>query len=180
MNTKPENWKKLANVGYRHAMATAQFKRLVPFQISALRKERDWSQEILAEKSGLTQGVISRAEDPDYGNLAVNTLLKIANGLDVVFVGMFMSYSEYDRWRAELSENMAVPDYETENERFASREIIAGLFGSHEGENKSSLALPDNDRQAIQNVIYIDAARQNEQRPGLLTSHGFAAAAGAH
>lgn len=118
MNTKPENWEKLTDTNYRHALAMAQFKRFVPFQISALRKERGWSQQELAERSGLTQGVISRAEDPDNGNLAANTILRIANGFDVVFVGQFMSYAEFDKWRNGLSESRIVLGFDKENKEF--------------------------------------------------------------
>ena len=91
MHTKSENWEKLRDPAYRHALAIAQFKRFVPFQVSALRKQKQWSQQQLANSAGLTQGVVSRAEDPDNGNLTVNTILRIANGLDRVFVGQFMS-----------------------------------------------------------------------------------------
>jgi hypothetical protein len=91
VNTTSEQWKKLRDKEYRQAFAVAQFKRLVPFQIRSLRKNRELSQEKLAELSALTQGVISRAEDSDYGNLTVNTILKIANGFDVAFVGAFCS-----------------------------------------------------------------------------------------
>lgn len=117
VTTKPENWEKLKDVKYRHALAMAQFKRFVPFQIGALRKERGWSQELLAERSGLTQGVVSRAEDPDNGNLAVNTILRIANGFDVVFVGKFVPYSEFDQWRTNLSEKTVVLDFDKETEQ---------------------------------------------------------------
>ncbi len=100
-------WNKLAkSKKYRSAFAKAQFKRLVPFQIRALRKKRGWSQETLAANANLTQGVISRAEDPDYGNLTVNTILNIAEGFDVVFVGKLVPYSEFVRWYGNLSEHL--------------------------------------------------------------------------
>jgi transcriptional regulator with XRE-family HTH domain len=108
-------WSRLEDKQYRHAYAIAQFKRLVPFQISSLRKLRGWSQQELAEKAGVTQGVISRAEDPDYGNLAANTILKIANGFDVVFVGKFVPYSELEKLVNHLSEKDFVLNFELEN-----------------------------------------------------------------
>jgi len=121
MNINLGNWKKLSNREYRHALAAAQFKRFVPFQIGALRKERKWSQEKLAAESGLTQGVISKAEDPDNGNLAVNTILRIANGLDVVFVGKFVPYTEFEEWRRNLSEQAVVLGFDKENEQIEKR-----------------------------------------------------------
>ena len=118
VHTKPENWEKLRDRRYRHALAMAQFKRFVPFQISALRKQKQWSQQQLADSAELTQGVVSRAENPDYGNLAVNTILRIAKGLDRVFVGQFMSYAEFEHWRRNLSEDMVVLDFEQEDTQF--------------------------------------------------------------
>lgn len=118
MNAKPENWQKLKDRDYRHALAVAQFKRFVPFQIGAMRKQRRWSQQELADRAGVTQGVISKAEDPDNGNLAANTILRIANGFDVVFVGQFMSYAEFDKWRNGLSERRIVSGFDEENKEF--------------------------------------------------------------
>ena len=46
----------------------------------------------LAERSGLTQGAISRALNLTV-NL-VNTIIRIASGFDVAFVGRFVPFSE--------------------------------------------------------------------------------------
>lgn len=171
MRTKPENWQRLGNREYRHSLAAAQFKRFVPFQISALRKERKWSQEVLAEKSGLTQGVISRAEDPDNGNLTVNTVLRIANGFDVVFVGKFVPYTEFEEWRRRLSEETIVPDYEKENEKLENDSIAAStnesttedhpslkVLSQHSGNDLGSGSF-EAPGQASGQVVSIDAAK---------------------
>jgi transcriptional regulator with XRE-family HTH domain len=127
-----EMWVKFANSKkYRTSFAKAQFKRLVPFQVRALRKARGWSQEQLAEHSRVTQGVISRAEDPDYGNLTVNTILSIAEGFDAVFVGRFVPFSKFSDWVEELSEKSAgeVPSFEAENMK------IHALLAERENKN---------------------------------------------
>lgn len=127
-------WNKLAkSKKYRSAFAKAQFKRLVPFQIRALRKQRSWSQETLAANANLTQGVISRAEDPDYGNLTVNTILNIAEGFDVVFVGKLVPYSEFVRWYGNLSEHLP-PIHSFEEEQL--------VFGEFE-DRRLSMQSPD-------------------------------------
>lgn len=59
----------------------AQAKLFIPLQIRMMRKRYGWSQAQLAKKSGQTQGVISRAENPRKG-ITVSTLLKIAAALD--------------------------------------------------------------------------------------------------
>jgi hypothetical protein len=61
--------------------------------------------------------VISRAEDPDYGNLTINTISRIASGFDVAFIVKFVPFSELDRWFLDLSEkSVEVPSFEEENE----------------------------------------------------------------
>lgn len=116
-------WRKFQRAAYRKSFVDAEVKRVIPFQVSAIRKARGWSQEELARRSGLTQGVISRAEDPDYGNLTFNTVIKIANGFDVAFVGKFIPYSELANWYASISEASTgdVPDFDTENATVAAR-----------------------------------------------------------
>jgi transcriptional regulator with XRE-family HTH domain len=95
--------KKLSDKEYREAFVSAQIKRMLPMQIRALRTQRDWKQGDLAEAAKLTQGAISRAEDPDYGNLTINNLLRIAAGFDVAFVSRFVPFSELGKWYVNLS-----------------------------------------------------------------------------
>ena len=105
MTTFNELWGKLAeSKEYREEFVTAQVKRGIPFQIATLLKDLEISQAQLAERSGLTQGVISRAANPNYGNLTLNTLIRIAAGFDVAFVGKFVPFSELGRWFIDLSE----------------------------------------------------------------------------
>jgi transcriptional regulator with XRE-family HTH domain len=116
MITFSKIWTKLRNRNYRKAFVEAELKRGVPFQIRALRKKLGWSQERLAQASGLTQGVISRAEDPNYGNLTFNTVLDIAGGFDVAFIGRFVPFSELAKWVETLSEEaVQVANFETED-----------------------------------------------------------------
>jgi transcriptional regulator with XRE-family HTH domain len=86
---------------------------MIPAQIRILRKQRGWSQTDLAKQSDLTQGVISRAEDQDYGNLTVNTLVRIAGGFDCAFVGRFVPFSEFAGWYngLENDQSFEVPSF---------------------------------------------------------------------
>lgn len=109
MRTFESLWTKFVENGraYRNGFVASELKRLIPFQIHAMRKSRGWSQGELARRSGLTQGVISRAEDPDYGNLTFNTVIAIARGFDVAFIGRFAPFSELDNYVVGLSETSA-------------------------------------------------------------------------
>ena len=115
MNGLSSLWEKLTrSKKYRESFVASVVKRMIPLQIRVLRKQRDWSQAQLATESKLTQGVISRAEDPDYGNLTVNTLVRIASGFDCAFVGRFVPFSELCRWYSMLEHENAlrVPSFD--------------------------------------------------------------------
>jgi len=115
MNTLFDLWKKLTKKKYREAFVSSQLKRGIPFQIRTLRNQRGWSQADLAERAGITQGVISRTEDPDYGSLTFNTILRIAAGFDVAFIGRFVPFSELGKWFVDLSEeSVRVPSFTEE------------------------------------------------------------------
>lgn len=104
-------WAKLRRKAYRDAFVAAGLKRGIPRQLRILRERRGWSQAQLAQAAGLTQGAVSRAEDPDYGNLTFNNVLRLASGLDVAFVGKFVPFSQLAREFVQMSEDSldAVP-----------------------------------------------------------------------
>jgi len=123
-------WGKLRNSKkYRESFVLSLFKRTVPFQIKALRKQRGWSQEELARRSQITQGVVSRTEDQDYGNLTVNTICRVAAGFDVAFIGKFVPFTELDRWFINLTEKTAqVSSFEEEDAALFAAERQQALW----------------------------------------------------
>lgn len=93
---------------YRESWTASVVKRMLPLQIRVLRRQREWSQADLAKESELTQGVISRAEDPNYGNLSINTLIRIAGGFDCAFIGRFVPFGELGRWYTTIADDKAL------------------------------------------------------------------------
>jgi transcriptional regulator with XRE-family HTH domain len=87
-------WRKLREKKYREEFVASQARRAIPFQIRALMHRKKISQQELADRSGLTQGVISRAANPAYGNLTLNTIIRVAAGFDVAFIGLFVPFSK--------------------------------------------------------------------------------------
>lgn len=85
---------KLENKAYREAYVCEHIKTSVPLQIRHLREQRKLTQAELAKQAKTTQTVISRLEDPNYGNLTLNSLLKIATGLDVALLVKFVSFTK--------------------------------------------------------------------------------------
>jgi transcriptional regulator with XRE-family HTH domain len=104
----PSNvWRELAeSKEFREEFSALQLKRGVAFQIRALLKKRGWTQGKLAENAKLTQGVVSRAQDPNYGNLTVNTINRVAAGFDVAFIGLFVPFGLLVEWFENLSEEL--------------------------------------------------------------------------
>ncbi|CAN5575101.1 hypothetical protein BH24ACI2_BH24ACI2_08470 [soil metagenome] len=86
--------KKLTNKEYRDAWVDESVKTVIPYQIQAMRNQRDWSQDILGKKADMKQNVISRLESMNYGNLSVSTLLRIAHGLDCGLLVKFVPFSQ--------------------------------------------------------------------------------------
>lgn len=123
MSAFEQLWKKLArNKRYREEFVAAQVKRGIPFQIRALMKTLGLSQEALATRARLSQGVVSRAANPTYGNLTLNTIIRIAAGFDVAFVGRFVPFSELDRWFTDLSEDsLRIKTFTEENKEEKTR-----------------------------------------------------------
>jgi transcriptional regulator with XRE-family HTH domain len=136
-------WEKLArSKKYREHFATAFAKRSIPSQIRELMRQQELSQEKLAKQSGLTQGVISRAIDLNYGNLTLNTIVRIAAGLDCAFVGKYVPFSELGRHVANMPESVPahVPTFEQEN---ASRRTDSNFNPSEDGNIAASQGGPD-------------------------------------
>jgi len=124
-------WRKLSNKQYRDHYALSLLKRSVAFQIKTLRKKHCGSQAVLAERSQLTQGVVSRAEDQDYGNLTFNTVGRIAAGLDLAFIGKFVPFTDLIRFSQGLSEEELknILTFNEENVTVPALELL-GLSGS--------------------------------------------------
>ena len=79
---------------FREEFVVAHAKQSIPLQIHDLLTQFGLTQSQLAKRSGVNQGTISRAADPDYGSLTINTLVKIAAGFDVAFVAHFVPFSK--------------------------------------------------------------------------------------
>lgn len=132
-------WLKFAkSKKYRESYVASHVKRSIPFQIRQLMKKGGLTQQKLAEQSGLTQGVISRAADLNYGDLALNTIIRVAAGLDCAFVGKFVPFSEFCRTVTRMPEEEIgrMPSFQEENEIFMSgkRDVAADSEPTSAGE----------------------------------------------
>lgn len=109
--------KDLANKDYRDAFVDESVKTGIAFQTRALRLNEGWSQKELGEKAGKPQNVISRIEDPDYGNFTIRTLLDLASAFDVALLVRFVSFGQLMQQLKDVSpEALAVPNFKKEQD----------------------------------------------------------------
>ncbi|WP_438391117.1 helix-turn-helix domain-containing protein [Caballeronia sp. DA-9] len=88
--------RKLRKKPYRTAYAKHKTLQGLAFQIKELRVARGLTQSQLAAKLGLRgQSAIARYEDPSYGKMSLQTLLRIAEVLDVALLTKFVGYSKF-------------------------------------------------------------------------------------
>lgn len=88
---------KLRDKRYRDAYVASNIRIGIPYQIRALREqeERKWSQGELGKRAGKPRNVISRLENPEYGQLTIRTLLELASAFDVALLVKYVSYSRF-------------------------------------------------------------------------------------
>jgi transcriptional regulator with XRE-family HTH domain len=108
---------KLRKKAYRDAYVEEHVKTSLPFQIRTMREqpERNWSQAELGSRAGMRQNAISRLEKADYGNLNVNTLLRLASAFDVALLIKFVPFRKLMEEFSDLStQALEVPSFDFE------------------------------------------------------------------
>ncbi len=88
---------------YRDSYLSTHARSGIAYQIQALREKLGLSQYGFACKIGMTQSVVSRLENPEYGKVTIQTLLQVAMALDVALQIRFCSYPEFLAAIADVS-----------------------------------------------------------------------------
>lgn len=131
VTSKKKLLNRLRNKEFRDAYGAEHVKTSVPLQIRTLRDSREWTQARLAQEAGTTQTVISRLEDPNYGNLSINSLLKLASAFDVALLVKFVPFSRLLREFRDVSpESVAAASFENDTnvlEEWGTAESIEPL-----------------------------------------------------
>jgi transcriptional regulator with XRE-family HTH domain len=105
---------------YRDQYVASQINIGLPFQVRALRQQRNWTQGQLASKTGMAQPRISEIETAGTRHLNLETLLRLASAFDVALDVRFVPFSELvDRSDAFDPDSFAVPSFSTELKQLA-------------------------------------------------------------
>lgn len=87
---------RLKNKAYRDAYVSSHIDQGLAFQIRALRDQRNWTQENLANELGLkSQSAVVRYEDPSYGKLSLSKIKQLGSVFDVAVLIKFVPYSRF-------------------------------------------------------------------------------------
>lgn len=92
--------KLLNDPAFRDAFIFEHIKNGVAFQMNAMRDVRGWTQARLGLEAKKPRNVITRLEDPNYGQFSIQTLREIAAAFQVGLLVKFVPFSklleEYD------------------------------------------------------------------------------------
>ena len=110
-----------------------------------MRVQRGWSQIDLANKLGIkTQSAVARMEDPSYGKLSINTLLKLSSVFDVALSIRFQSFGKFMTEREDLSSKAL------QAEGFEDDKLIHSLLDANSYTKAINTQIPT----SVHNVIY--------------------------
>lgn len=82
-----------ADKEYAHAYMESHAISRIAAQVHAIRKQRRWSQQKLADVSGVAQERISKIESGDFTSLTMASLNKLARAFDVDLRVAFEAFS---------------------------------------------------------------------------------------
>ena len=111
-------WKKMRNKEYRDSFVAAHTSNTISAQINSMRQARGWTQGELANRSGMRQPRISALEDPDFENIEIATLQRLASAFDVALSVRFVPFSEI----AERATSLTSSDF---NIREYSNDLVS-------------------------------------------------------
>ena len=93
----------MKNKEYRDSFVAAQIANTISAQINTMRQVRGWTQAELASRCNMRQPRISALEDPDFDNVEIGTLRRIASAFDVALTVRFVPFSEVARVASSMN-----------------------------------------------------------------------------
>jgi transcriptional regulator with XRE-family HTH domain len=87
---------------YRHIYTNGFVDSKIATQIKVLREQRRWTQDELAEETGMRQARVSVLEDVNYSSWSLSTLRRLAMAFDLYVDVEFKEFGTFDRQLDEL------------------------------------------------------------------------------
>ena len=136
MNKRKERLlEELKSKGYREAFVAELIDTAIPFQIRALRKQRNWTQKELSNILGMKQERISVLEDPNYAKLSLSTLKRLASAFDIGLLVRFVPFSDLVKSELDLSPaSLEVKSYK--NDHYFTEDDAERIFKNLSYEQK--------------------------------------------
>lgn len=173
---------KLKKKSYRSAYVGEHVRQGIAYQIRALRDQRDWKQGELACRLQKPQSVVCRLEDPNYGKVTIQTLLKVASVFDVALLVKFVDFPTFLRETRDVtSKSMEVDSFDEQSfapqtskltsktrpavgVRFSMREdsIALSQINVPMSANASMIMQPEHVRSMIPNELAISVFRSGK------------------
>lgn len=85
----------LSDKRYRETLVKQHLSRWTAFQLRQMREDHDWTQAELASLVGMQQSSISDLEKPGKRQPTIDTLTRIAAGLDVALLVEYVPFSRF-------------------------------------------------------------------------------------
>lgn len=101
--------RKFGTKSYRDGYLETRVRNGIARQVQSLRSKFGLSQTQFGDMVGKKQAVISRLEDPDNSGLTIKSLLDVARGTGVALLVQFVSYPEFLRRTADMSDAALQP-----------------------------------------------------------------------
>jgi len=121
-------WKNMRNKEYRHSFLASHISNTIAAQIFMIREDRKWTQLTLAEKAGMKQSRISALEDPDFQNVEIATLRRLALAFDVGLSIRFVPFSEIAIQAGNLeTSNLCIMDFNRDSLASSSQKGQIGV-----------------------------------------------------
>jgi transcriptional regulator with XRE-family HTH domain len=187
---KRQLFESLKDRSYRFAFVPERVRSSIALQIRALREQRNqMTQKQLGDALGMAQTWVSKLENPEYGKMAVATLLRLAEAFDTDLEIKFRPFSQtIHTLPVQGPQYFKVPSFEEEKRQIefdlayeSAREkrptfmlrLLAGLKPAE----ANVTSMPQFDREAIDRytkliVEKIGSAKLAAERPA--TSVGMA------
>lgn len=120
----------------RHDYADIFLNSSIALQIKALRLQRGWSQEILAERAGMKQSRISAMEQAAYSGWSLSTLRRLAKAFDLALEVRFESFGTLLNDATSVSRNALERPSFGDDPAFRPEEMTLGPRRTSDGSGK--------------------------------------------